>query len=74
MNQYLTSPLRVVVIDGNELERDATIALCRQCGLLVNGWSHSGAAGLVILDLQLPDMDGANLLLALSMLAPQPAS
>lgn len=82
MNQYLTSPLRVVVIDGNEQERDATIALCRQCGLLVNGWSHSGAAGLelleslpaapdlVILDLQLPDMDGADLLLALSMLAP----
>lgn len=82
MSAFPAPALRVVVIDGNEDERDATIALCRQCGLLVNGWSHSGAAGLelleslpvapdlVILDLQLPDMDGADLLLALSMLAP----
>jgi EAL domain-containing protein (putative c-di-GMP-specific phosphodiesterase class I)/CheY-like chemotaxis protein len=77
-----TQTLRVVVIDGDERQRNATMALCRQCGLLVNGWSHGGAAGLelleslptapdlVILDLRLPDMDGADLLLALSMLAP----
>lgn len=82
MHPPTTHTLRVVVIDGDERQRNATMALCRQCGLLVNGWSHSGAAGLelleslpmapdlVILDLRLPDMDGADLLLALSMLAP----
>ena len=74
--------LRVVVIDGDRRACEATIALCRQCGVRVNGWAHDGTTGLelveslpaapdlVILDLHLPDMDGAALLLALSMLAP----
>jgi len=74
--------LRVVVIDGDRRACEATIALCRQCGVRVNGWAHAGTTGLelgdslpaapdmVILDLHLPDMDGADLLLALSMLAP----
>lgn len=76
------APPWVVVIDGDRRACDATIALCRQCGLRVNGWAHDGAAGLelieslpaapdlVILELHLPDMDGADLLLALSLLAP----
>ncbi|OFA09284.1 EAL domain-containing response regulator [Duganella phyllosphaerae] len=76
------TPLRVIVIDGDRRACDATIALCRQSGLRVNGWAHDGATGLelieslpaapdlVILELRLPDMDGADLLLALSMLAP----
>ncbi|KQN69019.1 hypothetical protein ASF04_15780 [Duganella sp. Leaf61] len=74
--------LRVVVIDGDRRACETTIALCRQCGVRVNGWAHDGTTGLelieslpaapdlVILDLHLPDMDGADLLLALSMLAP----
>ncbi|MRX18784.1 response regulator, partial [Pseudoduganella sp. FT9W] len=74
--------LRAVVIDGNAAEMDATIALCRQAGIIVNGWSDCGAGALelieslpappdlVIMELDLPDMDGADLLQALSMLEP----
>ena len=74
--------LRAVVIDGCPNDMQATIAQCRAAGIVVNGWSDCGASGLelieslpsppdlVIMELDLPDMDGADLLQALSMLEP----
>ncbi|SDF59844.1 MULTISPECIES: EAL domain-containing protein [unclassified Duganella] len=75
-------PLRAVVIDGSGAELEAAVAQCRQAGIIVNGWSDCAAGGLelieslpsppdlVIMELDLPDMDGAGLLQALSMLEP----
>jgi EAL domain-containing protein (putative c-di-GMP-specific phosphodiesterase class I) len=72
--------LRAVVIDADAGDREHTLALCRQLGIIVNGWADSAAAGLelieslpaapdlAIIDLHLPDMDGADLILTLSML------
>jgi EAL domain-containing protein (putative c-di-GMP-specific phosphodiesterase class I)/CheY-like chemotaxis protein len=74
--------LRAVVVDGSRVELEATIAQCRQSGLIVNAWAGCGAGALelveslpsppdlVIMELDLPDMDGADLLQALSMLEP----
>jgi EAL domain-containing protein (putative c-di-GMP-specific phosphodiesterase class I) len=76
----IDAPVRAVVIDGNDSERAALIALCRQVGIDIQGWAAGGAAGLdliaslpvppdlAIIDLALPDIDGADLLQALSML------
>lgn len=73
-------PLSAIVIDANAHEREITLALCRRLGIAVGGWADRGAAALelieslpappdlVIADLHLPDMDGADLLQALSML------
>ena len=74
--------LRAVVVDASGSELENAIAQCRQAGIIVNGWSDSGAGALelieslpiapdlVIMELDLPDMDGADLLQALSMLEP----
>jgi EAL domain-containing protein (putative c-di-GMP-specific phosphodiesterase class I)/DNA-binding NarL/FixJ family response regulator len=74
--------LRAVVIDGCPIDLQATVAQCRAAGIIVNGWSDCGAGALelieslpappdlVITELDLPDMDGADLLQALSMLEP----
>ncbi|MYM24903.1 EAL domain-containing protein [Duganella sp. FT135W] len=74
--------LRAVLIDGSGADLDAAVAQCRLAGIAVNGWSDSGAGALelieslpvppdlVIMELNLPDMDGADLLQALSMLEP----
>lgn len=74
--------LRAVVIDGCPFDLEATVAQCRAAGIIVNGWSDCGAGALelieslpsppdlVITELDLPDMDGADLLQALSMLEP----
>jgi EAL domain-containing protein (putative c-di-GMP-specific phosphodiesterase class I) len=74
--------LRAVVVDGSRVELEATIAQCRQSGIIVNAWAGCGAGALelveslpsppdlVIMELDLPDMDGADLLQALSMLEP----
>ena len=42
--------LRVVVIDGDRRACEATIALCRQCGVRVNGWAHDGTTGLELVE------------------------
>lgn len=83
MNALVHRPaLRAVVIDGSGADLEATMNHCRDAGISVNGWSDCGAGGLelieslpsppdlVILELDLPDMDGADLLQALSMLQP----
>jgi EAL domain-containing protein (putative c-di-GMP-specific phosphodiesterase class I)/AmiR/NasT family two-component response regulator len=74
--------LRAIVIDGCPADLEATVTQCRAAGIIVNGWSDCGAGALelieslpsppdlVITELDLPDMDGANLLQALSMLEP----
>jgi EAL domain-containing protein (putative c-di-GMP-specific phosphodiesterase class I)/CheY-like chemotaxis protein len=74
--------LRAVVIDGSSAELQATIMQCREAGIIVNGWADCGAGALelieslpsppdlVVMELDLPDMDGADLLQALSMLQP----
>lgn len=74
--------LRAVVIDGCPADLEATVAQCRAAGIIVNGWSDCGAGALelieslplppdlVVTELDLPDMDGADLLQALSMLEP----
>jgi EAL domain-containing protein (putative c-di-GMP-specific phosphodiesterase class I) len=76
----MTPGLRAVVIDADVDECEHTLALCRRIGIIVNGWADSAAAGLelieslpappdlAIIDLYLPDMDGADLILTLSML------
>ncbi|NGZ83672.1 EAL domain-containing response regulator [Duganella aceris] len=76
----MTPGLRAVVIDADADDREYTLALCRRLGIIVNGWADSAAAGLelieslpappdlAIIDLHLPDMDGADLILTLSML------
>jgi EAL domain-containing protein (putative c-di-GMP-specific phosphodiesterase class I)/FixJ family two-component response regulator len=80
MSSHHPPMLRAVVIDGSASEREHTMAACQRAGLHVNGWADCGNAGLelieslpaapdlVIIDLRLPDMDGADLILALSML------
>jgi EAL domain-containing protein (putative c-di-GMP-specific phosphodiesterase class I)/AmiR/NasT family two-component response regulator len=74
--------LRAVLIDGSGTDLDNAVAQCRLAGIIVNGWADNGAAALelieslpappdlVIMELDLPDMDGADLLQALSMLEP----
>lgn len=74
--------LRAVLVDGSGTDLEAAIAQCRQVGIIVNGWSDCAAGGLelieslpappdlIIMELDLPDMDGAGLLQALSMLEP----
>lgn len=74
--------LRAVVIDGSGAELEAAIARCREAGIVVNGWADCAAGGLelieslpappdlVIMELDLPDLDGPALLQALSMLEP----
>lgn len=74
--------LRAVLVDGSATDLETAIAQCRLAGIAVNGWADSGAAALelieslpappdlVIMELDLPDMDGADLLQALSMLEP----
>lgn len=76
-----TAP-RAVIIDGRPNDLEATIQQCRAAGIVVNGWSDSGTGGLelieslpvppdlAIVELDLPDMDGPDLLQALSMLEP----
>lgn len=71
-------PLRAVIIVGDESERLRAAAACRQLGCTVDGWCGSGRDGLariaalanvpdlVVIDLALPDMDGADLLRALA--------
>jgi EAL domain-containing protein (putative c-di-GMP-specific phosphodiesterase class I) len=74
--------LRAILVDSSGTDLDTAIAQCRLAGIAVNGWADSGAAALelieslpappdlVIMELDLPDMDGADLLQALSMLEP----
>ncbi|NYE60666.1 EAL domain-containing protein (putative c-di-GMP-specific phosphodiesterase class I)/FixJ family two-component response regulator [Duganella sp. 1224] len=74
--------LRAVVIDGNAGDLQASMRQCRAAGIVVNGWADCGADALelieslpappdlVVMELDLPDMDGADLLQALSMLEP----
>jgi EAL domain-containing protein (putative c-di-GMP-specific phosphodiesterase class I) len=74
-----TPPSTVVIMDDAG-ERGQLLVLCRELGLNVCGWTDSGNAGmdmiealplppdLVITSLQLQDMDGADLILALSLL------
>jgi EAL domain-containing protein (putative c-di-GMP-specific phosphodiesterase class I) len=74
--------LRAVLVDSSSTDLDTAIAQCRLAGIAVNGWADSGAAALelieslpappdlVVMELDLPDMDGADLLQALSMLEP----
>ncbi|MYM67868.1 EAL domain-containing protein [Pseudoduganella sp. FT55W] len=78
-----TAPaLRAVLIDGSGSDLETAVAQCRLAGIIVNGWADNGAAALelieslpappdlVIMELDLPDMDGPDLLQALSMLEP----
>jgi EAL domain-containing protein (putative c-di-GMP-specific phosphodiesterase class I) len=74
-----TAPSAVVIMD-DAVEREQMLVLCRELGLDVCSWADSGNAGmdiiealplppdLVITSLQLQDMDGADLILALSLL------
>lgn len=74
--------LRAVVVDGSGTDLEAAITQCRLAGITVNGWSDCAAGALelieslpyppdlVIMELDLPDLDGAGLLQALSMLEP----
>ena len=74
--------VHAIVLDADAQARDHTIAACRALGIRISGWSDSGCAGLellealprapelTILDLRLADMDGADLIQALALLAP----
>ncbi|MBA5635765.1 EAL domain-containing response regulator [Duganella sp. LX20W] len=81
MNALCHSPHalpRTVIIVGDEKERGRALAACRQLGCVPDGWCGTGRDGLalvasqdavpvlVIIDLHLPDMDGADLLRALA--------
>jgi EAL domain-containing protein (putative c-di-GMP-specific phosphodiesterase class I)/FixJ family two-component response regulator len=79
---YPAPGLRAVVIDGSAADLEASIMQCHAAGIIVNGWSDCGAGGLelieslpsppdlALIELDLPDMDGTDLLQALSMLEP----
>lgn len=72
-----------IVLDADGPERAHTIAVCRQLGIRIGGCADNGCAGLelletlprppelTILDLHLADMDGADLIQAMALLAPQ---
>jgi EAL domain-containing protein (putative c-di-GMP-specific phosphodiesterase class I) len=74
------SPLRAVVIIGDEIDRARAVSLCCQLGIALEGWTASGRTGvslirslavapdLVVADLRAPDMDGADLIRELSTL------
>jgi len=75
-----TLPPSAVVIMGDTAQREQMLVLCRALQLNVSGWADSGNAGmdiiealpappdLVIMCLQVADMDGPDLILALSLL------
>jgi EAL domain-containing protein (putative c-di-GMP-specific phosphodiesterase class I) len=79
-HQTHTSPLRVVVIHGEGSEQEHMRQLCRELDLYLVGAVSSGSAGLklieslpvppdlIVVELRLPDMDFADLALALSKL------
>lgn len=78
----LPHPLRAVVIDAHPRDSQQAATVCRQAGLTVAGCAASAGAGLelldtqradvVVADLYLPDMDGADLIQSLSMLPRRP--
>ncbi|MGV7206535.1 EAL domain-containing protein [Oxalobacteraceae bacterium A2-2] len=81
MNAHLLPAApRIVVIDPDPAARERAYAACRALGWQINGWAGCGAAALeliealpsppdlVLAELRLPDMDGADLVPALSML------
>jgi EAL domain-containing protein (putative c-di-GMP-specific phosphodiesterase class I)/ActR/RegA family two-component response regulator len=80
MESMRQAPPRAVVIVGDAKERSAVLAACRHLGLVLDGCTGSGLAGmalietlaappdLAIVDLRVTDMDGADLIRSLSML------
>jgi EAL domain-containing protein (putative c-di-GMP-specific phosphodiesterase class I)/CheY-like chemotaxis protein len=72
-----------IVLDGAGPERAHTLAICRQLAIRIDGCADSACAGLelletlarppalTILELRLADMDGADLIQALALLAPE---
>jgi EAL domain-containing protein (putative c-di-GMP-specific phosphodiesterase class I)/CheY-like chemotaxis protein len=75
--------LHAIVLDADSRERELTIAACRASDIHVSGWAASGSTGLdlleslprtpdlIIAELRLADMDAADLIQALALLAPR---
>ncbi|WP_296950426.1 EAL domain-containing protein [uncultured Massilia sp.] len=74
--------IHAIVLDADGSAREHTIAACRRLGIRISGAADNGCAGLelletlprtpelTIVDLRLADMDGADLMQALALLAP----
>jgi EAL domain-containing protein (putative c-di-GMP-specific phosphodiesterase class I) len=81
MKPPTAAPVHAIVLDAAGAERDHTVAVCRQLGIVVDGCADDGCAGvelletlarppeLAIVELRLADMDGADLIQALALLA-----